>query len=396
MPAPFSQYDESNDGDPYVCFRRREAKPVRKTRRTDSQSVDRLALLQAELIKAGQLAADTLARERRKLDLVLVEREAWEAKLRLIDAKRKYPAFPLKPDEEELLFRTGIGSTKKQRLTDPVQAREEKVSKTARKRESLAGRDSVSATGSPAPGEPKEKREDRPPPMEALKERMANIQMQIERDVARKREGDYQWEDQTDVAYQPLPIPAQARMFRPLLPEPSSASGSLAGGGGPSSPPTSSSARTSTTFRLRRGRGGILRVDRHVEHRPRPSHRGYRPSTRSDGGTTEALVNDLFPNSYFGHASEHPLRPVESDDDDDASDAMDGVVDLQPSLYAHRPRHTPDEIDYGRRVSERWRYDAEFGVVGAGMGMRGLEEEERVVVDEYEERCVASSCVLAS
>jgi hypothetical protein len=27
--------------------------------------------------------------------------------------------------------------------------------------------------------------------------------------------------------------------------------------------------------------------------------------------------------------------------------------------------------------------------------MRGLEEEERVVVDEYEERCVASSRVLA-
>lgn len=272
-------------------------------------------------------------------------------------------------------------------MADPVQAREEKVSKTARKRESLAGRDSASATGSPAPGEPKEKREDRPPPMEALKERMANIQMQIERDVARKREGDYQWEDQTDVAYQPLPIPAQARMFRPLLPEPSPP-GSLAG---PASPPPSTSSRSSTTFRLRRGRGGILRVDRHIEHRPRPSHRGYRPSTRSDGGTTEALVNDLFPNSYFGYASEHPLRPLE--DDADESDAMDGVVESapahsHPSNYAHRPRHTPEEIDFGRRVSERWRYDAEFGVVGAGMGMRGLEEEERVVVDEYEERCV--------
>lgn len=377
---------------------------MRKTRRTDSQSVDRLALLQAELIKAQQLAADTLTRERRKADMVHVEREAWEAKLRLIDVKRKYPAFPLKPDEEELLFRTGIGSTKKQRLADPTQSREEKASKAARKRESMAGRDSASATGSPAPGELKEKREDRPPPIEALKERMANIQMQIERDIARKREGDYQWEDQTDVAYQPLPIPSQARMFRPLLPETTSlsSSASLAAAAAaaaslsssPVVPPVSSSpssnSRNTTAFRLRRGRGGILRVDRHVEQRPRTSHRGYRPSNRPDA-STETLVSDLFPNSYFNHPSEHPLRPAE---DDDEPDAMDGVVEtstLHSHSYVHRHRHSAEEIDHGRRISERWRYDAEFGVVGVGMGLRGLDDEDRVVIDEFEERYVLSS-----
>jgi len=105
-----------------------------------------------------------------------------------------------------MLFKTGIGAAKKQRVEGTyVEARPEKLSKSAigvggGSRKSLGGRDSVS---SPAPGqEGKEKREpgERTIPVEALRERTLAIAMQIERDVARKREGDYQWEDMTDVS----------------------------------------------------------------------------------------------------------------------------------------------------------------------------------------------------
>lgn len=220
LPSRF-QYDESNDGDPYVCFRRREAKPVRKTRRTDSQSVDRLASLQQELQKAQQLASDTLARERRKADQVAAEREAWEAKMRLIDVKRKYPALGLKPDEEELLFRTVIGVGKRQKMEPPVASassgRDERVVKASRK--SAAGRESVSGVGSPAPGlENRERRElAGHPSIEALRDRTLRIAAQIEQDIMTKREGDYQWEDHTDVSFFALYRLYFGQLSTPLL-----------------------------------------------------------------------------------------------------------------------------------------------------------------------------------
>lgn len=150
-------------------------------------------------MKAQQLAVDTLAREKRKAELIAAERDAWEAKLRLVEIKRKFPTVALKPDEEEMLFRTGVGSSKKQKLeTSSQEPAAAKVPKAARK---AAKGDS--ATGSPAPGlEASKDRIDteRHMPVEALRERTAAMAMQIEREVARKREGDYQWEDYTDVS----------------------------------------------------------------------------------------------------------------------------------------------------------------------------------------------------
>jgi hypothetical protein len=51
-----------------------------------------------------------------------------------------------------------------------------------------------------------------------------------------------------------------------------------------------------------------------------------------------------------------------------------------------------EDIDkeYGRRVSERWRYDSDTGVVGVAMGMRGLEGEDRVIIDDFEDRSVVA------
>ena len=34
--SPYLNFDETNDNDPYVCFRRREVKQIRKTRKTDA------------------------------------------------------------------------------------------------------------------------------------------------------------------------------------------------------------------------------------------------------------------------------------------------------------------------------------------------------------------------
>jgi enhancer of polycomb-like protein len=369
-------------------------------------------------MKAQQLAVDTLVRERRKAELVQAEREAWEGKLRLIEVKRKFPAMGIKPDEEDLLFRTGIGSSKKQKL-DPVLDPAAKAAKGARK-----GRDS--AAGSPAPGQDGKDRggdAERHMPVEALRERTAAIAMQIEREVARKREGDYQWEDYTDVslfcpfffprlclplqyvltfsfplsvqlAYQPLITPAPLRLFRPLVPELT-----------PIPQPTTTTTPTTTTsptsstssilspeplrsssFRLRRGRGGIIRLDRRVDTRssagskprgiPAPSWRDERKREKG-----EPLLDCLFPDEW----SSLPTGPKRDrvEDEEAVSTSMEGVLESNPV-----EEKSTENDEYGRRVSERWRYDSEAGVVGVGMGMHGLEDEERVIVDDFEERFV--------
>ena len=54
---------EKDDNDPYVCFRRRELRQVRKTRRTDQQSTERLRKLQAEMVAAKKLMEMVSKRE---------------------------------------------------------------------------------------------------------------------------------------------------------------------------------------------------------------------------------------------------------------------------------------------------------------------------------------------
>lgn len=122
-----------------------------------------------------------------------------------MDLKRKAPALAFAPEDEELLFRTAVTSAKRQRVDaiGLVAARDDKsAAKGARKINAvLSGRDSSSATGSPAPaGDVKERREATERPVETLRDRLAAKELAVERDILGKKEGDYQWEDQTDVS----------------------------------------------------------------------------------------------------------------------------------------------------------------------------------------------------
>ena len=66
------------DSDPYVCFRRRELKPLRKFRRSDAQSLERLQSLRAELIKAKDIlllvaSRENIRKEALALDVAIFE-----------------------------------------------------------------------------------------------------------------------------------------------------------------------------------------------------------------------------------------------------------------------------------------------------------------------------------
>ena len=87
----YLQLDESNDTDPFVCFRRRDAKAVRKTRRADNTPADKITRLRIELQQVSDLAANVVTREMKKAELGRDTVLVLEARLRLVDHKRRFP-----------------------------------------------------------------------------------------------------------------------------------------------------------------------------------------------------------------------------------------------------------------------------------------------------------------
>ena len=64
--VPSLNFDESNENDPYVCFRRREVKSARKTRKTDTLQLEKLVRLEVEMRQAASLFFMIAQRERLK------------------------------------------------------------------------------------------------------------------------------------------------------------------------------------------------------------------------------------------------------------------------------------------------------------------------------------------
>ena len=88
--------EKDNDNDPYVCFRRREFRQARKTRRADNLGAERIRMLQKSLRSARDIIFDVCKREMLKL-------EAWEAdhdifRLRM-DAKGVKRSVGIKGDD---------------------------------------------------------------------------------------------------------------------------------------------------------------------------------------------------------------------------------------------------------------------------------------------------------
>ncbi|RPB16064.1 hypothetical protein P167DRAFT_481593 [Morchella conica CCBAS932] len=96
----FEQGNEKDDGDPYVCFRRREVRQVRKTRRTDAQSTDKVKKLRQELDTARNLVKDVLQRETMRKTGFAYEASIFEHRRTLIATKRK---LGIRGDDEDLI-----------------------------------------------------------------------------------------------------------------------------------------------------------------------------------------------------------------------------------------------------------------------------------------------------
>ncbi|RMD44481.1 hypothetical protein DV735_g653, partial [Chaetothyriales sp. CBS 134920] len=103
----FETGQESDDSDPYVCFRRRELRQIRKTRNRDAQSAEKLRRLRLELETARNLLLMVKRREQIRKEVIEIDRQVFEQRLAFRETKRK---LNIKGDEELLV------NVKKQKL----------------------------------------------------------------------------------------------------------------------------------------------------------------------------------------------------------------------------------------------------------------------------------------
>lgn len=96
----FETHQDSDDMDPYVCFRRREVRQTRKTRARDIQSADKLKKLRKELEDGRQLIIESFEREMLKRDCINTDRATFEQRAKLKDTKVR---LGIKTDDEDLI-----------------------------------------------------------------------------------------------------------------------------------------------------------------------------------------------------------------------------------------------------------------------------------------------------
>lgn len=175
---PQLKFEETlkNEADPYVCFRRRETKPIRKTRRTDQQSLERLRKLRTEMEMARNLLEMVLRREKIRKEGLLLEHSVFEKKRILYEYQR---TLGIKEDDDLLLI------SKKKRKT------------------SLENSSSSGATI-------------KIPLHKLNRVHKSPAQLAIEAELARKKELDLPYEDVTSAPYQPFPLSTPQQFYQPL------------------------------------------------------------------------------------------------------------------------------------------------------------------------------------
>ncbi|KAJ5139284.1 uncharacterized protein N7515_004132 [Penicillium bovifimosum] len=111
----FETGQDTDDSDPFVCFRRREVRQIRKTRGRDAQSAEKLRRLRKELEDARELVALVRQREIARKEMLVMERVLFQQRSEVKEMKRK---LNIKDDDEDL-----INQKPKKRVLDMPQQR---------------------------------------------------------------------------------------------------------------------------------------------------------------------------------------------------------------------------------------------------------------------------------
>jgi len=85
----FEENENDDSNEPYICFRRREIRRVRKTRRQDAVSTERIRRFQSEMVQARDLVVMVSAREKCREDALRAEKALFLMRLRVKTVKRE-------------------------------------------------------------------------------------------------------------------------------------------------------------------------------------------------------------------------------------------------------------------------------------------------------------------
>jgi enhancer of polycomb-like protein len=91
---------DTDEADPYVCFRRREARQVRKTRNRDAHSAEKLRTLRRQLEDARNLLLLVRTRETHRKAVLENDVKLFKQRAEVKDTKRK---LGIKGDDEDLV-----------------------------------------------------------------------------------------------------------------------------------------------------------------------------------------------------------------------------------------------------------------------------------------------------
>ncbi|MCJ1334006.1 Enhancer of polycomb-like protein 1 [Thelotrema lepadinum] len=111
--------NDTDDNDPYVCFRRREVRQIRKTRGRDAQSVEKLKKLRRELEEARQIVALVRQREVTKKEQLAVEKQLFEQRSALRQCKLTLGEPYCQGDEDLLINQKPPKKRPPQVITQP-------------------------------------------------------------------------------------------------------------------------------------------------------------------------------------------------------------------------------------------------------------------------------------
>ncbi|WFD19015.1 Enhancer of polycomb-like protein 1 [Malassezia caprae] len=321
--VPQLNFDESNENDPYVCFRRREVKSARKTRKTDTLQLEKLVRLESEMRQATSLLLMVAQRERLKEQQVTRARSCWAQAQELIALKRKWAILgPNKGQEDEnLIFSVQPDPTAPVAVNAAAQSAQLKKKRKAdeasapttlkiRRPKTGDSDQAVNKTGAEAVSSTSNS---------AILDRIQAVQTFIERECTARQQADAGMEDLTDSAFQPVSAPPSIRAFRPIQSDNNDTHFW-------SNHPFARLGRQSC-FRRRMGRGGRIFLDRRpVVASPAPANIGAWPRQHQNG----------FPLATFGYGRLSEQNVRRSDGAGRPMASVDALRSYAPFVYSTR------------------------------------------------------------
>ncbi|RKP11076.1 enhancer of polycomb-like-domain-containing protein [Thamnocephalis sphaerospora] len=229
MPRLRTEERSQKETDPYVCFRRRELKPIRKTRRSDAQSFDKLRQLRAELHQACHLLELVDRREKMRRESLVLEQLCFDQKMTMRDLRKRLGY----KDESDGLYHIKKKIKKADiRVTPGGSAKAHQrpllgLPGQAGHGDELSLRVSAAMAMSSAHDEQFAKR--------------------IDEELQQRRVRDIGWRDITEDPFQPFAMPLGEQRFRAF------------------------NQRASHQYRRRVGRGGRVFLDRRALRQPMPA-----------------------------------------------------------------------------------------------------------------------------